>query len=98
MDVGGRKGWISLEREKDVPIVPVFSLGGQETALCITRGERLAKLLHLDRMFRLKVLPLSLSLPCLITIGPMAGPLPLPAKIRVRALDPVNIRGEFGPD
>src|SRR3954453_3247307 len=34
-----RKGWIRLAMEKDVPIVPVVSLGGRETALFLTRGE-----------------------------------------------------------
>ena len=66
VDFGGRKGFIRLALEKDVPIVPVVSIGGQETALFLSRGEGLAKLLGLDRMFRLKVLPISLALP----VGP----------------------------
>jgi 1-acyl-sn-glycerol-3-phosphate acyltransferase len=98
VDFGGRKGWIRLALEKDVPIVPVVSLGGQETALFLSRGEGLSKLLRLDRMFRLKVLPISLALPWGINVGDMAGHIPLPAKIRVRVLDPVNVREEFGAD
>ena len=50
MDFGGRKGFIRLALEKDVPIVPVVSVGGQETALFLSRGEGLAKLLRLDKM------------------------------------------------
>ena len=46
VDFGGRKGFIRLALEHDVPIVPVVSIGGQETALFLSRGERLAKLLH----------------------------------------------------
>ena len=61
VDFGGRKGFIRLALEKDVPIVPVVSVGGQETALFLSRGERLAKLLQLDKAFRLKVLPISLA-------------------------------------
>jgi 1-acyl-sn-glycerol-3-phosphate acyltransferase len=98
VDFGRRKGWIRLALEKDVPIVPVVSLGGQETALFLTRGERLAKLLRIDKMFRLKVLPISISLPWIVNVGDMLGHLPLPAKIRVRALDPVHLREEFGDD
>jgi 1-acyl-sn-glycerol-3-phosphate acyltransferase len=98
VDFGGRKGWIRLALEKDVPIVPVVSLGGQETALFLTRGERLARLLRLDKMFRLKVLPISISLPWVLNVGDMLGHVPLPAKIRVRVLDPVNVREEFGDD
>jgi 1-acyl-sn-glycerol-3-phosphate acyltransferase len=96
VDFGRRKGWIRLALEHDVPIVPVVSLGGQETALFLSRGERLSKLLRLDKMFRLKVLPISIAPPWGLNIGDMAGHLPLPAKIRVRVLDPVHLREEFG--
>jgi 1-acyl-sn-glycerol-3-phosphate acyltransferase len=98
VDFGRRKGWIRLALEKDVPIVPVVSLGGQETALFLSRGERLSKLLRLDKMFRLKVLPISIAPPWGLNIGDMAGHLPLPAKIRVRVLDPVHLREEFGEE
>jgi 1-acyl-sn-glycerol-3-phosphate acyltransferase len=98
VDFDGRKGWIRLALEKDVPIVPVVSLGGQETALFLTRGEGLSKLLRLDKTLRLKVLPISISLPWIINIGDMLGHVPLPAKIRVRALDPVHLREEFGEE
>jgi 1-acyl-sn-glycerol-3-phosphate acyltransferase len=96
VDFGRRKGWIRLALQHDVPIVPVVSLGGQETALFLSRGERLSKLLRLDKMFRLKVLPISIAPPWGLNIGDMAGHLPLPAKIRVRVLDPVHLREEFG--
>jgi 1-acyl-sn-glycerol-3-phosphate acyltransferase len=98
VDFDGRKGWIRLALENDVPIVPVVSLGGQETALFVSRGERLSKLLRLDKMFRLKVLPISIAPPWGLNIGDMMGHLPLPAKIRVRVLDPVHLREEFGED
>jgi 1-acyl-sn-glycerol-3-phosphate acyltransferase len=98
VDFDRRKGWIRLALEKDVPIVPVVSLGGQETALFLTRGERLARLLRLDKLLRLKVLPISLSLPWILNVGDMMGHIPLPAKIRIRALDPVHIREEFGQE
>ena len=70
---------------KDVPIVPVVSIGGQETALFLTRGEGLARLLRLDQLFRLKVLPISLALPWGLNVGDMLGHLPLPAKITIAA-------------
>src|SRR3954451_10271548 len=98
VDFNRRKGWIRLALEKDVPIVPVVSVGGQETALFLSRGEWLSKLLGLDRMFRLKVLPISLAIPWGLNVGDMMGHLPLPAKITVEALPPVHIREEFGKD
>jgi 1-acyl-sn-glycerol-3-phosphate acyltransferase len=98
VDFAGRKGFIRLALEKDVPIVPVVSIGGQETALFLTRGERLARLLRLDRMFRLKVLPISLALPWGVNVGDMAGHLPLPAKITTQVLNPLHLRDEFGDE
>src|SRR3984957_16924774 len=38
VDFDGRKGFIRLALEQDVPIVPVVSIGGQETAVFLTRG------------------------------------------------------------
>jgi 1-acyl-sn-glycerol-3-phosphate acyltransferase len=98
VDFGRRKGFIRLALEKDVPIVPVVSLGGQETALFLTRGERLARLLRLDKMFRLKVLPISLALPWGLNVGDMLGHIPLPAKISVRVLEPIRLRERYGPN
>ena len=49
IDFGGRTGFVRLALEQDVPIVPVVTIGGQETALWLDRGAWLAKLLRLDR-------------------------------------------------
>jgi 1-acyl-sn-glycerol-3-phosphate acyltransferase len=96
VDFGGRKGYIRLALEKNVPIVPLVSLGGQETALFLSRGERLAKLFRLDKMFRLKVLPISLAIPWGLNVGDMLGHWPLPAKLQMRALPAIDIREKFG--
>jgi 1-acyl-sn-glycerol-3-phosphate acyltransferase len=98
VDFGGRKGFIRLALEQDVPIVPVVSIGGQETALFLSRGEGLSHLLGLDRMFRLKVLPISIALPWGLNVGDMLGHIPLPSKIIVEALPPIHLREEFGPE
>ena len=55
IEFGGRQGFVKLALEHDVPIVPVVSIGGQETALFVTRGERAAKLIGLDKLTRIKV-------------------------------------------
>ena len=97
VDFGGRKGFIRLALEQEVPIVPVVAIGGQETALFLTRGERLARLLALDRVLRLKVLPISLSLPWNVNVGDMRPPAPAGED---HHRDPAADRphGEFGPD
>jgi 1-acyl-sn-glycerol-3-phosphate acyltransferase len=98
VDFNGRKGFIRLALEHHVPIVPVVAVGGQETSLFLSRGETLAKLLMLDKLFRLKVLPISLAVPWGLNLGDMLGHIPLPAKIVVEALPPINLREEFGAE
>jgi len=98
VEFGGRKGWVRLALEEGVPIVPVVAIGGQETALFVTRGERAAKLLGLDRFARIKVLPVSLGPPFGVNLLDLPGRLPLPAKITLEVLDPIDLRDRFGPD
>jgi 1-acyl-sn-glycerol-3-phosphate acyltransferase len=96
VDFAGRHGFVRLALEHDVPIVPVVAIGGQETALFLTRGGGLARALGVDRALRLKVLPLSLALPWGLNVGDFLGHVPLPAKITIEALPPIHLREEFG--
>lgn len=98
IDFAGRKGFIRLALDAGVPIVPVISIGGQETALFLSRGGGLAKALRLDKLFRLKVLPISIALPWGLNIGDLAGHIPLPSKITIEVLPPIDLEREFGPD
>jgi 1-acyl-sn-glycerol-3-phosphate acyltransferase len=98
IEFAGREGFIRLALAEHVPIVPVVSIGGQETALFLTRGERIARALGLDRRFRLKVLPVSLALPWGLDIGDFFGHLALPAKITIQVLEPIDLDERFGPD
>ncbi len=79
-----------------MPIVPVVWVGGQEAFLPLTDGPRLAKALRLDRLARLKVLPISPAVPWGLTIGDMAGHLPLPVKLRQEVLPPIDVNDLFG--
>jgi 1-acyl-sn-glycerol-3-phosphate acyltransferase len=98
VDFDGRKGFIRLALEHDVPLVPVVSIGGQETSVFLSRGETLSKLLALDKLLRLKVLPISLAIPWGLNVGDMLGHWPLPAKITIEVLPPIHLRDEFGAD
>src|SRR5881227_2724136 len=69
VDFARRKGFIRLALEHDVPIVPAGAIGGQETSIFLSRGETLARALMLDKLFRLKVLPVSLSIPWGLNVG-----------------------------
>ena len=94
----GRKGFLRIARDAGVPIVPVVSVGGQDTYLPLTDGRRVAELLRLDKIAGLKVLPVSLALPWGLNIGDFMGHLPLPAKIRQEVLDPIDVNEMFGDD
>jgi hypothetical protein len=76
--------------------VPIVSVGGQETAIFLSHGDRLARLLRLDKLLRLKTLPVNLSLPWIVNIGDFLGHLPLPAKITVQVLEPIDLRERYG--
>lgn len=92
----GRTGFVRLAREAGAPIVPVVSSGGQNTYLPISDGRRAAHLLRLDRAFDLKALPLSLAVPW--GVNSLLPFLPLPAKLRIRILAPIDVDAEYGDD
>jgi 1-acyl-sn-glycerol-3-phosphate acyltransferase len=92
----GRKGFLRIARDAGVPIVPVVSVGGQDTYLPLTDGRRVAELLRLDKIARLKVLPVSLALPWGLNVGDFLGHVPLPAKIRMEVLEPIDVVERFG--
>ncbi len=94
VDFDGRMGYVRLARDAGVPIVPVASVGGQETALFLTRGQWLAKLLMTDKLLRVKGVPISISLPWGINISDFAGHIPLPAKITIEVQDPIEVDGD----
>jgi 1-acyl-sn-glycerol-3-phosphate acyltransferase len=98
IDFAGRTGFVRLALEHDTPIVPVVAIGGQETALFLGQGRRIARLLRLDRMLRLKVFPAQLGPPYGVTVMDLPGRIPLPAKITVRALPKIDLRKRLGPD
>jgi 1-acyl-sn-glycerol-3-phosphate acyltransferase len=96
VEFAGRKGFVRLALEEGVPIVPIVSIGGQETALFLTRGQHLARALRLDRLARLKVLPISIGPPFGINVLDLPGRLPLPAKITIEVLPPIDLKERFG--
>ncbi|HTK67576.1 MAG TPA: lysophospholipid acyltransferase family protein [Pseudonocardia sp.] len=79
--LAGRKGFVKLAIRAGVPIVPIATVGGADAMPVLVRGDRLSRLLRLDRVARLKVFPIALSLPW--GVAPALLPqFPLPAKIR----------------
>lgn len=98
IEFGERKGFIALALEQQVPVVPVVAVGGQETALFLTRGERAAKATRWRDLTRIKVLPVALAPPFGISVMDLPLRLPLPAKITIEVLPPIALEESFGPD
>jgi 1-acyl-sn-glycerol-3-phosphate acyltransferase len=96
IDFGWRMGFVELALEHGVPIVPVVAIGGQESALFLGRGRGVARALRLDRLLRLKVLPPVIGPPFGVTILDLPGRIPLPSKITVLALKPIDLRKRLG--
>jgi 1-acyl-sn-glycerol-3-phosphate acyltransferase len=94
VDFDGRMGYVKLAREAGVPIVPVASVGGQEAALFLSRGQWLAKVLMADKLLRLKSVPISLALPWGLNISDLAGHIPLPTKISIEVQHPIDVDGD----
>ena len=44
------------------------------------------------------MLPISLALPWGLNVGDLLGHLPLPAKITIEVLPPIDLREQFGPE
>jgi 1-acyl-sn-glycerol-3-phosphate acyltransferase len=96
VDFAHRTGFVKLALEHNVPIVPVVAIGGQETGLFLGRGQKLARTLQLDRLMRIKVFPAVLGPPVGATILDLPIRLPLPAKISIRVLKPIDLRERLG--
>jgi 1-acyl-sn-glycerol-3-phosphate acyltransferase len=90
IEFAGRKGYVSVAREAGVPIVPVVSIGAHEALVILAQGRSIAHWLGVDRTHRLKAFPLTLSVPWGLWLGPLPGYVPLPTKIVLRVLDPID--------
>jgi 1-acyl-sn-glycerol-3-phosphate acyltransferase len=89
-NLAGRTGFVRMAIKAGVPIVPIATVGGGDAMPVLIRGDKLSQTLRLDKLLRLKVFPLAVSLPW--GIAPAALPqLPLPARIRTRLLPAVEV-------
>jgi 1-acyl-sn-glycerol-3-phosphate acyltransferase len=88
--LAGRKGFVRLAINTGVPIVPIATVGGPDSMPVLARGRRLASALKLDKVARLKMFPIALSVPW--GVSPALLPeIPLPTKIRTAFQEPVQV-------
>jgi 1-acyl-sn-glycerol-3-phosphate acyltransferase len=93
--LAGRTGFIRQALRSQVPIVPVATSGGSETVFVLSEGRWLAD--GLDKLFGLKetlrgaTLPIVSGFPFPLAIELLPAHVPLPAKIRTRFLEPIEL-------
>ena len=98
IDFNGRTGYVRTAIDAGVPIVPIVSIGGQETQFFLTRGTGLAKRLgFIKRLTRSEMVPIAAGRPPFgLTLG--GANLPLPSKIVTQVMAPIDITARFGED
>jgi 1-acyl-sn-glycerol-3-phosphate acyltransferase len=77
--------------------VPVVATGGHDTLIVLNDGRPTARLLRLDKLARVKSMPMTLSIPWGLSPLPLPH-FPLPAKIRMQVLEPIDLRARFGDE
>ena len=80
----GRGGFVQIAMRAGVPIVPIAVVGAEEAMPILWKSAPLAKLLGLPYF------PITANMIAFAGLGPLGAALPLPAKIKIRVLDPVS--------
>jgi len=97
IEFGDRLGFVRLALRTGVPVVPAVSVGAHETLVVLARGQAVARLMRLDKLFRIKVMPLVFGPPFGLVPGGIPT-LPLPSKITVEIGEPLDWPARYGPD
>jgi 1-acyl-sn-glycerol-3-phosphate acyltransferase len=88
--LAGRKGFVRLAINSGIPIVPIATVGGPDAMPVLATGRRLARVLQLDKVARLKMFPFAIQAPW--GLSPALLPeVPLPAKIRTAFQEPIDV-------
>lgn len=87
---GGRTGYIRLALSSGVPVVPMVAAGAHSTFLVLHDNRWLARLLGADRWARMKVWPLTLSIPWGLSFGPAVPYISWPTRILIEVLEPIR--------
>lgn len=77
----GRGGFVQIAMRAGVPIIPIAVVGAEESMPILWKSPQLAKLL------RIPYFPITANM---LAFGPLGIALDLPAKIKIRVLDPVH--------
>ncbi len=93
VDFGGRHGFVRLALRTGVPVVPVVTHGSHQALVVLSRGDRLARMLGLNRL-RIHVMTIVAGPPFGLTV--VLG-VPMPSAVTVEFLPPLDW-SRFGSD
>jgi 1-acyl-sn-glycerol-3-phosphate acyltransferase len=93
--LAGRTGFVRMAIRAGVPIVPISTVGGPDSMPVLFSGRKLAKALQLDKIARLKMFPIALSVPWGVNFA-MLPEIPLPTKIRTAFQEPIELDTDPG--
>jgi 1-acyl-sn-glycerol-3-phosphate acyltransferase len=94
IDFAGRTGFVRLALRSGVPVIPVVAHGAHHAVMVLTRGDRLARAIGLDRV-RIKVFPLLAGPPFGVN-SVLTPPLPMPSHVTLEFLPALDWTG-YGP-
>jgi 1-acyl-sn-glycerol-3-phosphate acyltransferase len=96
IDFQGHTGFVELAFKYGIPILPFVNVGGNEVYVTLFSGRGLARWTGLDRLTRVKAIPLTAGLPWGLWLTGFVPYLPLPAKFVYKVGAPIHL--EHDPD
>lgn len=87
---GARRGYMRLALRHGVPIVPVVTAGAHDVFRVLYEGQHIARWLKLDRLLRMKMFPVMLSVPWGLTIGFPLPFVPMPTRVLIEIMEPIR--------
>ena len=96
VNFSGRRGYAKLALRTGAPVVPVAHAGAHETLMVLSDGAGLARMMGLQKRFRAEIMPVHLSIPWGLTVGPWPH-FPAPAHMRYRFGAPITLPAAHDP-
>jgi 1-acyl-sn-glycerol-3-phosphate acyltransferase len=90
INLHGRTGFIELAYKYGVPILPVVNIGAHEVYFTLFSSRRLARWTGIEKLTRVKTVPLTVGLPWGIWLTGFLPYLPLPSKFVYRVGRPID--------
>jgi 1-acyl-sn-glycerol-3-phosphate acyltransferase len=92
--LANRRGFVRFAIQRQVPIVPVATVGGHDTVFVLSEGRYIARWTGLGKRLRGATIPIISGFPLPLAVEILPMHLPLPAKIRTDLLEPIELTSD----